>query len=169
MEGRRAPGHDIAGGKDARDIELGARLDETSADRGTGEGSTGDGADDPRAPHRHGLDARGVAVAQRAVAMVLEAVYEQDFLDCSYGYRPGRSARQAVDAVHQQMAEWRGGWVLEVDVKSFFDTLNFGHLRRILSQRVRDGAIVRMVGKCVLLARFPLLTPTIPTISGASA
>ena len=89
-------------------------------------------------------------VAQRAVAMLLEAVYEQDFLDCSYGFRPGRSARQAVDAVQTQIKMWSsagGGWVLEVDVKSFFDTLDFAHLRRILSQRVRDGVVERMIGK----------------------
>ena len=58
---------------------------------------------------------------QRAVAMVLEAVYEQDFLDCSYGFRPGRSAHQALEALRQRLMEVRGGWVLEVDIRKFFD------------------------------------------------
>ena len=62
-------------------------------------------------------------VLQRAVAMVLEAVYEQDFLDCSYGFRPGRSAHQALAALWQELMAMGGGWVLEVDIKSFFDTL----------------------------------------------
>ena len=51
--------------------------------------------------------------------MVLEAVYEQDFLDCSYGFRPGRSAHQALEALWQGMMEMGGGWVLEIDIKSF--------------------------------------------------
>jgi RNA-directed DNA polymerase len=58
---------------------------------------------------------------QRAVAMVLEAVYEQDFLDCSYGFRPGRSAHQALDALWHRLMEVGGGWVLEVDIRQFFE------------------------------------------------
>ena len=60
-------------------------------------------------------------VLQRAVVMVLEAVYEQDFLPCSYGFRPGRSAHQALDALWQQTMGMGGGWVLEVDIRKFFD------------------------------------------------
>ena len=82
-------------------------------------------------------------VLQRAVAMVLEAVYEQDFLDCSYGFRPGRSAHQALEALWQGLMEMGGGWVLEVDIKSFFDTLDHAHLRAFLDQRVRDGVLRR--------------------------
>jgi group II intron reverse transcriptase/maturase len=86
-------------------------------------------------------------VLQRAVAMVLEAVYEQSFHDFSYGFRPGRSAHQALQAVWQSCMQMGGGWVLEVDIKSFFDTLDHSHLRTILSQRVRDGVILRLIGK----------------------
>ena len=86
-------------------------------------------------------------VLQRAVAMVLEAVYEQSFHDCSYGFRPGRSAHQALQAVQQACWKMGGGWVLEVDIKSFFDTLDHAKLRTILSQRVRDGVILRLIGK----------------------
>ena len=61
-------------------------------------------------------------VLQRAVVMVLEAVYEQDFLDCSYGFRPGRSAHQAMDALWHRLMEVKGGWVLEIDIRKFFDS-----------------------------------------------
>jgi RNA-directed DNA polymerase len=59
-------------------------------------------------------------ILQRAVAMVLGAVYEQDFLDCSYGFRPGRSAHQALDALWRQVMPMHGGWVLELDIEAFF-------------------------------------------------
>ena len=58
-------------------------------------------------------------ILQRAVAMVLEAVYEQDFLDCSYGFRPGRSAHQALDTLWHRSMEVHGGWVLEIDIRKF--------------------------------------------------
>jgi group II intron reverse transcriptase/maturase len=80
-------------------------------------------------------------VLQRAVAMVLEAVYEQDFLPCSHGYRPGRSARTALTELDQVLMRMGGGWVLELDIRKFFDSLSHSHLRRILEQRVRDGVL----------------------------
>jgi retron-type reverse transcriptase len=61
-------------------------------------------------------------VLQRAVVMVLEAIYEQDFLPCSYGFRPGRSAHQALDTLWQQLMGLGGGWVVEVDIRKFFDS-----------------------------------------------
>jgi RNA-directed DNA polymerase len=86
-------------------------------------------------------------VLQRAVVMVLEAVYEQDFLDCSYGFRPGRSAHQALDAVWQQTMGSGGGWIVEVDIQKFFDTLDHAHLRDLLRQRILDGVLLRLIGK----------------------
>jgi RNA-directed DNA polymerase len=86
-------------------------------------------------------------VLQRGVVMVLEAVYEQDFLDCSYGFRPGRSAHQALDAVWQQTMSMGGGWILEVDIRQFFDTLDHAHLREFLQHRIRDGVLLRLLGK----------------------
>src|ERR1019366_3855026 len=84
---------------------------------------------------------------QRAVVMVLEAIYEQDFLDCSHGFRPGRSAHQAVDAVWRQTMGMGGGWILDVDVRKFFDTIDHGHLRDFLKRRIRDGVLLRLIGK----------------------
>jgi RNA-directed DNA polymerase len=86
-------------------------------------------------------------VLQRAVAMVLEAVYEQDFLDCSYGFRPRRSAHQAIHTLWEGLMKMGGGWVLEVDIKSYFDTVEHGHLRGILDGRVCDGVIRRAIDK----------------------
>jgi RNA-directed DNA polymerase len=86
-------------------------------------------------------------VLQRAVAMVLEAVYEQDFLPCSYGFRPGRSAHQALDALWKGLMNMNGGWVLDVDLQDFFGSLEHRHLRDFLDQRMRDGVIRRTIGK----------------------
>lgn len=86
-------------------------------------------------------------ILQRAVAMVLEAVYEQDFMDCSYGFRPGRSAHHALIDLRSELMTRSGGWVLEVDIRKFFDTLDHGQLREILRRRVRDGVLLRLIGK----------------------
>lgn len=86
-------------------------------------------------------------VLQRAVAMVLGAVYEQDFLDCSYGFRPGRSAHDALRRFWEQTMEMKGGWVLEVDIRKFFDNLDHECLRGLLRHRVRDGVLLRLIGK----------------------
>jgi RNA-directed DNA polymerase len=86
-------------------------------------------------------------ILQRAVAMVLEAVYEQDFLDCSYGFRPGRSAHQAIRNLWEGLMAMGGGWVLEADIQSFYDTLDRSQLREFLDQRVRDGVIRRVLDK----------------------
>jgi group II intron reverse transcriptase/maturase len=86
-------------------------------------------------------------VLQRAVAMVLEPIYEQDFLDCSYGFRPGRSAHQALEVWRDQLMGFGGGWVIELDVQRFFDTLDKAQLRTFVQRRVRDGVLVRLIGK----------------------
>lgn len=86
-------------------------------------------------------------ILQRAVVMILEAIYEQDFYEGSYGFRPGRSAHQALDALWRQTMRTGGGWILEVDIRKFFDTLDHAHLRELLRRRVRDGVILRLIGK----------------------
>jgi RNA-directed DNA polymerase len=86
-------------------------------------------------------------VAQRAIAMVLEAVYEQDFMSCSYGFRPGRSAHQALQQLSGAIVVRRQYWVLDVDIRKYFDSIPHSHLRAILDRRVTDGVIRRMIGK----------------------
>jgi RNA-directed DNA polymerase len=86
-------------------------------------------------------------VLQRAVAMVLEPLYEQDFLDCSWGFRPGRSAHQALQTLWQQLMAMGGGWIIDLDIRKFFDTVSRSHLREILKKRVCDGVLTRLIGK----------------------
>ena len=86
-------------------------------------------------------------VLQRAVAMVVSAVYEQDFLPCSYGYRPRRSAHGALGAVREGLMAMDGGYVVELDIERFFDTLDHGTLRRFLDRRVTDGVLRRAIDK----------------------
>jgi group II intron reverse transcriptase/maturase len=86
-------------------------------------------------------------VLQRAVVMLLQEVYRWDFHGCSYGFRRGCSAHQALADFWTQAKELQIGWVLDVDVRKFFDTLDHGHLRDLLQHRVRDGVILRLIGK----------------------
>lgn len=86
-------------------------------------------------------------VLQRAVAMIFEAVYEQDFLDCSYGFRRRRSAHQALDALWRTATRTAGAWVLELDIRKFFDALDHKHLREILRHRILDGVLLRLIDK----------------------
>jgi group II intron reverse transcriptase/maturase len=86
-------------------------------------------------------------VLQQAVTMVLTAVYEQNFLDCSYGYRPGRSAHQALHTLREGIHSMGGGWVLDLDIQAFFEHLNHQKLRETLDQRVRDGVLRKMIDK----------------------
>lgn len=84
-------------------------------------------------------------VAQRAIAMLLEPLYEQEFLDCSYGYRPKRSATNAVKATRDALMERGAGLVLEVDIRGFFDAVRHDRLREILDERLKDGAVRRII------------------------
>ncbi len=86
-------------------------------------------------------------VLQRAVVMLLEPIYEHDFHDGSYGFRPGRSAHQALETLWKQTMNNGGGWILEVDIRKFFDTLDHTHLRTFLQRRMRDGVLKRLIGK----------------------
>ncbi len=86
-------------------------------------------------------------ILQRAVAMVLEPIYEQDFMDCSYGFRPGRSPHGALEDARNRLMAIGGGWIIEVDIKGFFDAVDKTQLRKILERRVRDGVLLRLIGK----------------------
>ena len=94
-----------------------------------------------------GITAFEDKILQRALTMVLEQVYEQDFYDFSYGFRPGRSQHQALEAMRDATWKVSGGWVLSVDIKGYFDTIDHQHLRNFLDLRVRDGVIRRTIDK----------------------
>jgi RNA-directed DNA polymerase len=109
---------------------------------------------------------------QRAVTMLLEPIYEQDFLDCSYGFRPGRSAHGALCALWKQCMANEVKWILDVDISKFFDTLDQAHLRAFLQHRVRDGVITRLIGKWLkagVLEQGALHYPEAGTPQGGSA
>ncbi len=86
-------------------------------------------------------------VLQRAIVMLLEPIYEADFLDCSYGFRPKRSQHQALENFRDQIMDIKGGRVLCIDISKFFDTLSKTDLRKFIEHRVRDGVVLRLIGK----------------------
>lgn len=86
-------------------------------------------------------------VLQRAVVMVLEPIYEQEFYHCSYGFRPGRSAHHALQALWDQAMKMQDGWIVEVDIRKFFDTLDHAQLRQLVRKRVGDGVLCRLISK----------------------
>jgi len=77
----------------------------------------------------------------------LTQVHEHDFYDVSYGFRPGKSAHQALEAVWKSTIEVNGGWMVEVDIRKFFDTLDHKQLQEFVSRRVRDGVLRCLIGK----------------------
>lgn len=84
---------------------------------------------------------------QSAVSRILSAIYETDFLDCSYGFRPGRTAHQALAAVRSEVAFGGAQWVYEADIRSFFDVLSHEWLMRMLALRIGDPWILRLIRK----------------------
>ena len=101
-----------------------------------------------------GISALEDKVVQGAVREVLEAVYEQDFLDCSYGFRPGRSAHDAIRALNRAVHRGKVSWILEADIVSFFDSLDRTKLKEMLQVRVADGSLLRLIGKCLHVGVF---------------
>jgi group II intron reverse transcriptase/maturase len=94
-----------------------------------------------------GVPALEDKIVQRAVAGVLSAVYEADFLGFSYGFRPGRSPHQALDALSVGIMMRKVNWVLDADIRGFFDTLDHGWVMRFLEHRVADRRVLRLIRK----------------------
>ena len=94
-----------------------------------------------------GVPALEDKIVQRAVVEVLNAIYETDFLGFSYGFRPGRSPHQALDALSVGLHTRKVNWVLDADIRGFFDTLNHGWLVRFVEHRVADRRVVRLIQK----------------------
>lgn len=84
---------------------------------------------------------------QRAVSRILEAIFEADFLPCSYGFRPGRSPHQALRELRNQLMTSPVGYIFETDIRGFFNHLSHGWLMRMLKLRIGDPVILRLVGK----------------------
>jgi group II intron reverse transcriptase/maturase len=109
-------------------------------------------------------------VVQDAVREVLEAIYEQDFLGCSYGFRPGRSAHDAVRTLEQIVHRGEVRWIFEADIVSFFDSLDRTELKKMLEVRVADGSLLRLIGKCLhvgVLDGEAVVEPELGTVQGS--
>jgi RNA-directed DNA polymerase len=108
-------------------------------------------------------------VLQRAVLMILEAIYEQDFLPCSFGFRPGLSTHDALRVIRDQTMAMGGCWLLEVDLRKYFDSVDRRQLQDILRLRVCDGVLTRLIGKWLnagVLEDRKLTQPTAGTPQG---
>jgi group II intron reverse transcriptase/maturase len=86
-------------------------------------------------------------IVQRAVVMILEAIFEPIFLPFSHGFRKGHSQHQAIRELREQCLKQNINWIVDADVSGFFDTINHGHLRSFIDKRVKDGGIKRLIGK----------------------
>ena len=84
---------------------------------------------------------------QRATVEVLNAVYEQDFLECSYGFRPGRRAHDALDTVGRILCRGPVAYVLEADIQGYFDAIVREQLMELVERRIGDGSLLRLIRK----------------------
>ena len=108
-------------------------------------------------------------IAQRAVAMLLEPIYEQDFYNCSFGSRKGRSAHHALQSLRSHIMRDGGQWVLDVDIQKYFDTIDHSQLRQFLARRVADGVVRKLIDKWLkagILESGELSYPTMGTPQG---
>ena len=88
-------------------------------------------------------------IVQRATVDLLNAIFEQDFLDCSHGFRPGRSAHDALDDVGRVICRQPTEWILELDIVSYFDSIVREQLMEMIKRRVSDASILRLIGKWI--------------------
>jgi RNA-directed DNA polymerase len=88
-------------------------------------------------------------IVQKATGTLLNAIYEQDFLPCSYGFRPGRSAHDALDAVDRTIYRGPTAYVLEADIQGYFDAIVREQLMAFVEKRIGDGSILRLIGKWI--------------------
>ena len=117
-----------------------------------------------------GISAFEDKLVQDAVREVLEAIYEQDFLECSYGFRPGRSAHDAVGTLKRHVDRGEVRWIFEADIVSFFDSLDRTELKKMLEVRVADGSLLRLIGKCLhvgVLDGEAVVEPELGTVQGS--
>jgi RNA-directed DNA polymerase len=109
-------------------------------------------------------------IVQGALRELLEAIYEQDFVPDSYGFRPGRGAHDALRAVDRMAVRERIEWILEADISAFFDSVDRSKLREMLQKRVVDGSLLRLIGKCLhvgVLDGEEFSTPGEGTVQGS--
>ena len=106
----------------------------------------------PKGPGKTGVRPLGIPTVadrllQRAVARILEAVFEADFLDCSYGFRPGRNPHHALQALRLQIVTRKVSHVFEADIRSYFTRINHQWIRKTVAHRIADPTILKLIGK----------------------
>jgi len=117
-----------------------------------------------------GISATEDKVVQGALTEVLSAIYEQDFVPCSFGFRPGRSAHDAIGVLDGAIHRGEVNWIVEADIKSFFDSIDRTMLEEMLRIRVADGSLLRLIGKCLhvgVLEGTELTRPEAGTAQGS--
>jgi len=92
-----------------------------------------------------GIPALEDKIAQRAVAEVLEAIYEEDFANFSYGFRPGRNPRMALTSLREALMRGKINWVLDADIQKFFDSVDHEEMMRMLAERIADNRVLRLI------------------------
>lgn len=98
-------------------------------------------------PRLLGVAALEDKIVQAAVVKVLNAIYEEDFLESSKGFRPGRGPHDALNALAVGLGRWKVNWLLDADIRGFFDAVDHGWLMRFLQHRIGDGRLLRLVRK----------------------
>jgi RNA-directed DNA polymerase len=88
-------------------------------------------------------------IVQKATGEVLNAIYEQDFLECSYGFRPGRGPHQALDEVGRVICTRPTSWILELDITAYFDSIVRGQLMEMIEKRISDGSVLQLIRKWI--------------------
>jgi len=118
-----------------------------------------------------GISSTEDKIVQEALRELLEAIYEQDFLDCSYGSRPRRKAHDALRAFDRAVYRGEIKWVLEADIVSFFDRIDRKQLKELLQKRISDKNLMRLIGKCLhvgCLENGAEMTPKTGTVQGST-
>jgi retron-type reverse transcriptase len=121
-------------------------------------------------PRSIGISACEDTLVQDVVREEGEGVYEQDFLDCSHGFRPGRSAHDAARTLKRRVDGGAGRWIFEADIVSFFDSVGRTEVTKMLEVRVADGTLLRLIGKCLhvgVLDGEELSEPKLGTTQGS--
>ena len=85
-------------------------------------------------------------VLQMAVKWLIELIYETEFYDCSYGFRPNRSQHLALKSLWEGLMGMNGGWIIHLDIRKYFDNISWKYLCDIFKHRVRDGVLIRLIG-----------------------
>jgi RNA-directed DNA polymerase len=118
-----------------------------------------------------GISALEDKLVQDSLRELLDAIYEQDFLDCSHGFRPGRSAHDALRSLNGAVHRGEVNVVFEADIVSFFDRIDRKKLKELLARRLADKSLMRLIGKCLhvgVLDNGVVTTPEEGTVQGST-